>query len=318
MTRPFLHDSVLVRESVEWLGVRPGVRMVDATVGGGGHAEAILEASAPDGRLLGMDLDEEALAHAKSRLHRFGDRVTLLRGSFRELEASLSATGFGPVDGVLFDFGVSSHQLGAPERGFGFSTAPQETPLDMRMDPEGGATAADLLARASEAELVEWLRSYGELPGATRLARAIVRERRRTPLENVGDLLRIVRESGIGRGRRHHPATLVFQALRIAVNDELAALEEGLLASIGALQAGGRLVTLAYHSLEDRRVKQRLRAEARGCVCPPELPECRCGRLPRLRILTPKVVRPTVEEVRRNPRARSARLRAAERLTDAA
>jgi 16S rRNA (cytosine1402-N4)-methyltransferase len=318
MNRPFRHDPVLVRESIEWLGVRPGSRVVDATLGGGGHSEAILEASAPDGRLLGMDLDEEALAHAKNRLHRFGDRVTLLQGSFGELATILSHTAFGPPDAVLFDLGVSSHQLDSPERGFRFSAGPPNTPLDMRMDQRRGLTAADLLARASEAELTEWLQSYGEMPGARRLARAIVRERRETPLRTVGDLLSLIEKAGVGRGRRHHPATLVFQALRIAVNDELGALDTGLGQAIEALGEGGRLVTLAYHSLEDRLVKQRLRDEAHGCVCPPGLPECRCGRLPRLRLLTRKVVRPSAEELESNPRARSARLRAAERLPEVA
>ena len=318
MSRSFRHDPVLVRESIEWLRVRPGGRVVDATVGGGGHAEAILEASAPDGRLLGMDLDEEALAHAKNRLHRFGDRVTLVQGSFGELATVLSSTGFGPLDAVLFDLGVSSHQLDSPERGFRFSTGPPDTPLDMRMDQRRGLTAADLLADSSEADLAEWLQSYGQLPGARRLARAIVRERREAPLRTVGDLLSLIERVGVGRGRRHHPATLVFQALRIAVNDELGALDAGLSQAIEALGEGGRLVTLAYHSLEDRLVKQRLRDEAHGCVCPPGLPECRCGRHARLRLLTRKVVRPSADELQSNPRARSARLRAAERLPEVA
>jgi 16S rRNA (cytosine1402-N4)-methyltransferase len=318
MSRSFRHVPVLVRESIAWLRVRPGDRVVDATVGGGGHAEAILEASAPDGRLLGMDLDEEALAHAKNRLHRFGDRVTLLQGSFQELAAAVADEAFGPVDAVLFDLGVSSHQLDTPERGFRFSDAPPDTPLDMRMDPARGRSAAELLAEASEADLVDWLQRYGELPGARRLARAIVRERRTTPLRTVSDLLAVIESTGVGRGRRHHPATLVFQALRIAVNDELDALETGLGGAIDALGAGGRLVTLAYHSLEDRRVKQRLREEASNCVCPPSLPECRCRGHARLRLLTRKVVRPSPDEIHANPRARSARLRAAERLPDVA
>ena len=318
MSRSFRHDPVLVRESIAWLRVRPGDRVVDATVGGGGHAEAILEASAPHGRLLGMDLDEEALAHAKHRLHRFGDRVTLLQGSFRELGPALAHAAFAPVDAVLFDLGVSSHQLDVPERGFRFSDAPPDTPLDMRMDPRRGPSAAELLARASEAELTDWLARYGELPGARRLARAIVRERRKAPLRTTADLLAVIDAAGVGRGRRHHPATLVFQALRIAVNDELEALETGLGGAIDALGEGGRLVSLAYHSLEDRLVKRRLRDEASDCVCPPGLPECRCGKRARLRVLTRKVIRPSPDEIHANPRARSARLRAAERLPDVA
>jgi 16S rRNA (cytosine1402-N4)-methyltransferase len=182
------------------------------------------------------------------------------------------------------------------------------------MDPAAGAPAAELLREADEATLARWFRDYGELPGAGRLARALVQQRHRRPLETAADLLRVVRESGVGRGRRHHPATLVFQALRIAVNDELGALEAALDQVPGVLRAGGRVLVIAYHSLEDRAVKRRLQALERGCVCPPELPVCRCGRVPLLRRVTRRAVRPTPDEVRRNPRARSARLRVAERL----
>jgi 16S rRNA (cytosine1402-N4)-methyltransferase len=312
MARTF-HEPVLLRECLESLAVRPGATVVDGTVGGGGHAEAILEASAPDGRLLGLDVDDEALAHARERLRRFGERVMLLRASFRELDRQRTLAGLGPVDGVLLDLGVSSHELDSSERGFGFAGDP-DAPLDMRLDRREPRTAADLLARASERELAGWLREYGELPGAPRLARAIVRARERAPLRSVGDLVRVVEASGVGRGRRHHPATLVFQALRIAVNDELAALDEGLGQAIDATRPGGRIVVLAYHSLEDRRVKQRFRDEARGCTCPPRVPVCVCGRRPRLHLVTRRPVRPGEAELRANPRARSARLRAAERV----
>jgi 16S rRNA (cytosine1402-N4)-methyltransferase len=237
----------------------------------------------------------------------------LLRASFRELDRQRTLAGLGPVDGVLLDLGVSSHELDSPERGFGFAGDPHAA-LDMRMDRRAPGGAADLLARAGEGELAGWLREYGELPGAARLARAIVRARERAPLRTVGDLVRVIEASGVGRGRRHHPATLVFQALRIAVNDELTALDEGLGQAIDATRPGGRIVVLAYHSLEDRRVKQRFRDEARGCTCPPRLPVCVCGRRPRLRVVTRKPVRPSEAELRANPRARSARLRAAERV----
>jgi len=315
MTRAFRHDPVMLRECLDSLAVRPGATVVDGTVGGGGHAEAILEASAPDGRLLGLDVDDEALAHARERLRRFGERVMLLRASFRELDRQRALAGFGPLDGVLLDLGVSSHELDSPERGFGFAADP-DAPLDMRMDRRAPETAATLLARASERELARWLREAGELPGAARLARAIVRARERAPLRTSGDLVRVVRESGVGRGRRHHPATLVFQALRIVVNDELGALDEGLGQALDATRPGARIVVLSYHSLEDRRVKQRFRDEERGCTCPPRVPVCVCGRRPRLRVLTRKPVRPSEAEVRANPRARSARLRAAERVAD--
>jgi 16S rRNA (cytosine1402-N4)-methyltransferase len=223
------------------------------------------------------------------------------------------------VDAVLLDLGVSSRQLDAPERGFRFSEETADvTPLDMRMDQRLPATAADLLSSASASEIERWLREYGELPGAHRLALAIDETRRAAPLRTVRDLLRLVERARVGGGRRHHPATLVFQALRIAVNDELGALADAIDASIESLTPGGRLAVLSYHSLEDRLVKQRLRAEARGCVCPPRQPVCTCGRKPRVRIVTSRAVRASAEELRENPRARSARLRVAERLPEAA
>lgn len=311
------HRPVLLEESLASLALRPGSRVVDGTVGGGGHAEAILRATSPNGSLIGLDVDEEALAACAARLAPFGDRVHLERASFRELGRVLGALGVARVDAVLLDLGVSSRQLDAPDRGFRFAEESADvTALDMRMDARNPRSAAQLLAEASPAQLERWFRDYGELPGARRLAEAIVEARRSAPLRTVRDLLAVVARARVGGGRRHHPATLVFQALRIAVNDELAALEEGLDAAIDALAPGGRLAVISYHSLEDRIVKERLRAEARGCVCPPRQPVCTCGRAPRLRLLARRALRPSDEEVRRNPRARSARLRAAERLAD--
>lgn len=295
------------------------MRVVDGTVGGGGHAEAILRLIGPTGILLGLDVDEEALAAAAARLASHGDRVRLVRASFRELGSVLHNLGWNRVDAVLLDLGVSSRQLDAPQRGFRFSEETADvTPLDMRMDQRLVTTAADLLEQAPAGEIERWLRVYGELPGAARLAREIDRTRRTAPLRTVRDLLRAVERSGVGRGRRHHPATLVFQALRIAVNDELGALDAGLDAAIGALAPGGRLAVIAYHSLEDRLVKRRFRAEARGCICPPRQPVCSCDRAARLRVVTARAVRPDAEEQRANPRARSARLRVAERLLEEA
>lgn len=312
------HRPVLLEESLSFLALRPGSRVVDGTVGGGGHAEAILQAIAPSGRLIGLDVDAEALAASAARLARFGDRVHLERASFRELGRVLEEQGMSRVDGVLLDLGVSSRQLDAPDRGFRFAEESADvTALDMRMDTRSPRTAAQLLAEASQAELEHWFRAYGELPGARRLAEAIVAARREAPLRTVRDLLRVIERARVGGGRRHHPATLVFQALRIAVNDELEALREGLDAAIEALAPGGRLVVIAYHSLEDRIVKQRLRAEAQGCICPPRQPVCTCGHVPRLRLLTRRAVQASEAERRTNPRARSARLRAAERLPDA-
>jgi 16S rRNA (cytosine1402-N4)-methyltransferase len=293
--------------------------VVDATVGFGGHAEAILERTSPDGRLIGLDRDDEALRQAGQRVRRFGDRVQLVRTSFRNLRQTLSELGVARANGVLFDLGVSSPQLDDPQRGFRFSSDTAEvTPLDMRMDRRSKATAAHLLATASEETLADWFGRYGELPGSRRLARAIVERRRRDPFRTTADLLRVIQEARVGRGRRHHPATLVFQALRIVVNDEMDALEVGIDEATELLAPGGRLVVIAYHSLEDRLVKQRFRTLERGCVCPPKAPACTCGRRPRLRQLTRKPVRPGPDEIARNPRSRSARLRAAERIEEAA
>jgi 16S rRNA (cytosine1402-N4)-methyltransferase len=319
VTSAFVHEPVLLSESLDLLGLFPNATVVDATIGGGGHAAAILERTAPAGRLVGLDRDEQALAAAAARLARFGERVCLVHASFRQLQGVLSDLAIPCVDGLLLDLGVSSPQLDVAERGFRFAGATADaTPLDMRMDRGASPTAAQLLASAREDELEAWLREYGELPRARRLAKAIVDARRRAPLRTVRDLLAVIEAAHVGGGRRHHPATLVFQALRIATNDEIAALEEGLEAAIASLAATRRIVVIAYHSLEDRSVKNRFRDEQRGCVCPPQLPVCVCGRRPRLRVVTRRAVRPGADEIRRNPRARSARLRAAERLPEAA
>lgn len=315
MARPFAHVPVLLSESLQYLDPRPDAVIVDGTVGGGGHAAAILERTGPGGLLIALDRDPEALAAARARLEGYGERVRYCRASFRALAAVLEDFGLERVDGVLLDLGVSSPQLDGTIRGFAF--APEraaDTPLDMRMDPEAETTAEDLLATLPADELERCFREYGELPGARRLARAVVEARRTAPLRSAADLLALVESTGVGRGRRHHPATLVFQALRIAVNDELGALEEGLEAAIDALRPGRRVVVIAYHSLEDRIVKNRLRDAQKGCTCPPGLPACVCGGVQRVKLLTRRVVRPSPAEVRDNPRSRSARLRAAERV----
>ena len=320
MSSEFRHLPVLLKEATEQLDLRPGAVVVDGTLGGAGHAARILERISPGGLLVGLDLDQEALAAAGRRLSDYGERLRCVHSSFRRLDQVVRSLDLSGVDAVLLDLGVSSYQLDTGERGFRFADARNgSTPLDMRMDPRSGVpSAAELLRRASAAELQSWFQRYGELPGARRLARAITERRETEPLRTTADLLRVIREARIGRGRRHNPATLVFQALRIAVNDELSALEEGLEAAISVLRPGGRLVVIAYHSLEDRIVKQRFRGAARGCVCPPDLPVCACGHQPSLRILTRRPIRPEEEEIARNPRARSARLRSAERLGEAA
>jgi len=319
VTSQSLHQPVLLEECLTLLGAGPGALVVDATVGFGGHAEAILERTSPGGRLIGLDKDDEALRQAGRRVRRFGDRVELVRTSFRDLRQALSRFGITRADAVLFDLGVSSPQLDEPQRGFRFSEDTAEvTPLDMRMDRRSKLTAAELLATASEKTLADCFGRYGELPGSKRLARAIVEKRRRAPLRTAADLLGVIREARVGGGRRHHSATLVFQALRIAVNDEMDALAAGIEEATELLAPGGRLAVIAYHSLEDRMVKQRFRALERGCICSPKAPVCTCGRTPRLRQLTRRPVRPGPDEVARNPRSRSARLRAAERIEEAA
>lgn len=314
MATTLYHEPVLLSETLAQLNLEPGAVIVDGTLGGGGHAAAILERTGPDGRLIGLDLDSDAIAEAGSRLEAYGDRVQLIQASFRRLDDIADEIAPTAIDGIVLDLGVSSHQLDRASRGFRFSPG-AESPLDMRMDGVGGrTTAATLLASLSAEDLERVFSDYGQLPGSRRLARAIVARRDTAPLETAKDLIDLIGELGIGRGRRHNPATLVFQALRIAVNDEMGALEDGLQAAIRVLRPGGRLVVIAYHSLEDRLVKQTFRAAARGCTCPPEWPACRCGLLPTLNILTKRPVTPSEEEIQRNPRARSARLRASMRL----
>jgi 16S rRNA (cytosine1402-N4)-methyltransferase len=320
VTTDFQHAPVLLNESIEQLNLAPGATIVDGTLGGAGHASSILDRTAPDGLLIGLDIDPEALSAARERLKAYGDRVRFVRASFRALDDVLRSLEISAVDGVLLDLGVSSHQLDSRDRGFRFAGEGSEsTPLDMRMDPEtDGPTAADLLANATSEELQSWFQRYGELPRSRRLARAITEARREKPLRTTADLLDVIRKARIGGGRRHNPATLVFQALRIAVNDELSALEQGLEAAIALLRPGGRLVVISYHSLEDRIVKQRFRIGAKGCTCPPELPVCICGIAPKLKIITRRPLAPTEREIRINPRARSARLRSAVRIEAAA
>jgi 16S rRNA (cytosine1402-N4)-methyltransferase len=309
------HVPVLADEVVTMLAPAPGSLQIDATVGGGGHTERILAATDPDGRLLGIDADGAAIARVQARLGpRFGDRLRLRQANFRELAAVAPAEGFGAVDGCFLDLGLSSFQLADDERGFGFRTG---GPLDMRFDTRRGIPAAELLNTLDASALTALFRRYGEEPFAGRIARAIVEARRTAPIRTAEELARLVELVAPSRApgrRRIHPATRVFQALRIAVNEELEALDEGLAAALDLLRPGGRLVVLSYHSLEDRIVKRFFQAERRGCMCPPAAPVCVCGRIPRVRLLTPKGVVPGEEELAANPRARSARLRTAERL----
>ena len=309
------HLPVLADEVIEMLAPAPGSLHIDATLGGGGHTERILEAANPDGRLLGLDADPAAIARVQARLGPvYGDRLVLRQANFRQLAEVAPAAGFGAVDGALFDLGLSSFQLADRERGFGFRAG---GPLDMRFDTSRGVPASELLASLDTAELTALFRRYGEEPKAPRIARAIVDARRVAPIATAEELAALVERvlpPNPRQPRRTHPATRVFQALRIAVNEELDALQAGLASALDLLRPGGRLVVLSYHSLEDRIVKRFFQAERRGCVCPPEAPVCVCGRSPRVRLVTPKGLVPGADEVAVNPRARSARLRAAERL----
>ena len=308
------HLPVMPDEVIATLAPAAGGLQIDATVGGGGHTERILEAASPDGRVLGLDADQAAIDRVGLRLARFGDRLVLRRANFRELASVAPAAGFGAVDGLFFDLGLSSFQLADRDRGFGFRAG---GPLDMRFDTNRGVPAAELLETLDADALAALFRRYGEEPAAWKIAKAVVAARATAPVGTAEDLAALVERVvpvNPRLRRRTHPATRVFQALRIAVNEELDALEEGLLAAVDLLRPGGRLVVLSYHSLEDRIVKRFLAAERRGCVCPPAAPVCVCGRAPRLRLVTRPSLTPTEAEVDANPRARSARLRGAERL----
>jgi len=286
--------------------------IVDGTAGLGGHTEALLEAS-PEVIVIGIDRDEGALAVASERLARFGDRVILLHGDYRDVVRHLDTAGIESIDGFFLDLGLSSFQLDAPERGFSFRS---DGPLDMRMDRSQLMTAADWLATAPQTEISEVLASYGEERYAKRIARAIDEARQHRPIGTTGALAEIVRTAvpAAYRRQRIDPATRTFQAIRIRVNGELDALEEGLRAGFDCLACGGVLVVISFHSLEDRIVKRFFRVKAADCVCPPELPECVCGKRVEAEILTKRPLMPTPAEVEANPRARSAKLRAVRRV----
>jgi 16S rRNA (cytosine1402-N4)-methyltransferase len=329
MPAPYEHIPVLYVPVLEALQPRAGGRYVDATVGLGGHATGILERSAPDGHLLGLDLDPQALAIAGERLASFGPRATLVHADYTALEALAGANGFLPAQGVLFDLGVSSLQVDRPERGFSFLA---DAPLDMRFDATAGLTAADLLNDLDEAALADILWRYGEERLSRRIARRIVQVRSRERIARTGQLARLVEEVAGGQRGRIHPATRTFQALRIAVNRELERLPQGLEQATRVLAPGGRLVVISFHSLEDRIVKTFIQQEEGRCDWPARAPlegcphlaragqrPCRaqtgyqCGKPARLKAVG-KAGRPVEEEVERNPRARSARMRVAERI----
>jgi 16S rRNA (cytosine1402-N4)-methyltransferase len=305
------HAPVLLREVLAYLQPHPGGRYIDGTLGAGGHAEALLQEASPNSRLLGFDRDPAAVAFAAQRLAPFGERFTGVARSFGEMGLVAPAHGFDRVDGILLDLGLSSRQLDDAQRGFSFL---KEGPLDMRFDPCEGETAADLINNLSAEELAGIFRRYGEESHSKRIARAIVAKR---PLRTTGELARLI-ESEIGRRGRsgRHPATQVFQALRIAVNDELGEIERGLEAAVAILRPGGRLAVISFHSLEDRLVKQFFRQKSKDCTCPPEQPICTCGARASLKLVVRKAVKATAEEIAANPRSRSARLRVVAKMNE--
>jgi 16S rRNA (cytosine1402-N4)-methyltransferase len=328
------HRPVLYQNVLQALRPKPGGRYVDGTLGAGGHAWGILRTSSPDGLLLGIDVDPQALALAKARLAEFGPRAIIVQASYATLGQQLAGLGWAAVDGMVLDLGLSSMQLDTPERGFSFQS---DAMLDMRFDPHNPTSAADLVNRLDEKELADLIYRYGEEPNARRIARAIVKNRPILTTQQLAGVIieavgkNVISPASKGRQRQSkktsagdsrlpkkplHPATRTFQALRIAVNQELEALEMVLPQAVMALAPGGRLAVISFHSLEDRIVKQFFRRESQECICPPRQPVCTCGHRAVLSVMTRRPIQPQAEEVSLNPRSRSARLRIAEKLAD--
>lgn len=309
MEEPVDHLPVLYNEIIHFLQPRKSGRYVDCTLGAGGHAKGILEASHPDGQLLALDVDKTALKIAQKKLESFRDRVFMVQSSFKNLSKELDALGWQVVDGILLDLGLSSMQLDVPERGFSFR---REASLDMRFNQQAPMSAMDLVNNLPEGELADVIYKFGEERRSRQVAKAIVDAR---PIDSTIELARIVASATSSGKPGMHPATRTFQALRIAVNDELTVLEEVLPQAIRELRSGGRLAVIAYHSLEDRLVKHYFRQEKQDCICPPEQIICNCGHKASIKIITKRPVRPQADEITKNPRARSARLRVVEKIT---
>jgi len=303
-----MHIPVLLNETISALAVRPGGRYIDGTVDGGGHAAAILEHSSPGGQLLGIDADPEAIDVVRVSLKAYGQSVLLVNDNFANLEDICTRYDFFPVHGILLDLGLSSLQLDNGGRGFSFQ---RDAPLDMRLSPSQKETAADIVNTFPEPELAHLIRTYSEEIRSRQIARNIVAER---PIKTSRHLAKVIEQATGGRRGRIHPATKTFQALRIAVNHELEHLEAVLHQALNFLGIEGRLVVISYHSLEDRIVKRFMQREARDCICPPNTPACVCGHKASLRLVTRRVITPSPAEVESNPRSRSARLRAVERI----
>ena len=311
--KPPFHRAVMLMEAIASLNCRQGGMYLDGTVGGGGHAYGILEGTAPDGILVGIDLDDDALLESRKRLDVFGNRKFLVKGNYSDIKAILAGLGIERVDGILLDLGVSSHQLERAERGFSFSL---DAPLDMRMNQEGNLTAADIVNGFTGDKLRKIIRDYGEEMRYAKVVSTILARRKTSPIKTTGELARVVLSAISERSKRGkiHPATKTFQAIRIAVNDELANLYKAIDDGVDSLNSGGRLSVISFHSLEDRIVKNVFRSWEKGCICPPDLPFCVCDREAKLKVLTKKPVTPSEEEIKINPRARSAKLRTALRI----
>ena len=309
----FQHKSVLLQECIDALNIRPDGIYLDGTLGGAGHSSQIARRLTEGGRLIGVDRDRTALAAAKERLAPYADRVTLVHSNFAEIDAILDSLGIPAVDGMLFDLGVSSPQLDDASRGFSYMA---DAPLDMRMDKDDALTAGEVVNTWPQGELRRILYDYGEERYAPQIAAAICRAREKAPVETTLELVDIIRSAMPAQALREkqHPAKRSFQAIRIAVNDELGAVSRMMQAAVGRLNPGGRLAVITFHSLEDRIVKSEMQQVARGCTCPPEFPVCVCGKKPLVKLVTRKPIVSGPAELEENPRARSAKLRVAEKL----
>lgn len=309
----FQHKSVLLQECIDALNIRPDGIYLDGTLGGAGHSSQIARRLTEGGRLIGVDRDRTALAAAKERLAPYADRVTLVHSNFAEIDAILDSLGIPAVDGMLFDLGVSSPQLDDASRGFSYMA---DAPLDMRMDKDDALTAGEAVNTWPQGELRRILYDYGEERYAPQIAAAICRAREKAPIETTLELVDIIRSAMPAQALREkqHPAKRSFQAIRIAVNDELGAVSRMMQAAVGRLNPGGRLAVITFHSLEDRIVKSEMQQAARGCTCPPEFPVCVCGKKPLVKLVTRKPIVSGPAELEENPRARSAKLRVAEKL----
>jgi 16S rRNA (cytosine1402-N4)-methyltransferase len=309
----FHHVPVLLAETLAALDLKPDGIYVDCTLGGAGHSSEIARRLGPEGRLIGLDQDENALKAAGERLQPFGEQVRLVKTNFAQIAAVIHELGTGPVDGVLMDIGVSSHQLDEAERGFSFH---QDAPLDMRMDRDNPVSAATVVNEWGDTEIMRILWEYGEEKWSKRVAQFIVKAREKAPLQTTGELVDVIKAAIPAAARREggHPARRTFQAIRIAVNDELGALERGLEGALSVLKPGGRLAVITFHSLEDRIVKQTFATWVNPCTCPPSLPVCACGKKPLAAHVTRKPVTASETELQENPRARSAKLRAVTKI----